>query len=136
MILYAAAHKAQHAFPPEVQQFLHEQLRYIRDAAQLYRRRFNFALLAEEAHKRFGYPFQRNSIRRFALRHGYYHQRPEEKGKIYVRFEMPGPGILFQHAASRYCWLPALGGQQYLLLTQNDYSRRVVGALLVPRETS
>jgi hypothetical protein len=28
------------------------------------------------------------------------------------------------------------GGQHYLLLTQDDYSRRVVGALLVPRETS
>jgi hypothetical protein len=53
-----------------------------------------------------------------------------------VRFEMPGPGILFQHDASRHCWLPALGGQQYLLLTQDDYSRRVVGALLVARESS
>jgi transposase InsO family protein len=114
LILYATAHKAQHAFPAQVQEFLHEQLRYSRDAAQLYRRKFNFELLAEEAHKRFGYPFQRHSIRRFALRHGYYHQRPEEKGKVYVRFEMPGPGILFQH----------------------DASRRVVGALLVPRETS
>jgi hypothetical protein len=49
---------------------------------------------------------------------------------------MPGPGILFQHDASRHCWLPALGGQQYLLLTQDDYSRRVVGALLVARESS
>jgi transposase InsO family protein len=137
LILYATARKAQHAFPTEVQQFLHDQLRYIQDQAQLYRRKFNFALLAEEAHKRFGYPFQRNSIRRFALRHGYDHQWPEEKGKVYVRFEMPGPGLLdFQHDASRHCWLPALGGQPYLLLTQDDYSRRVVGALLVPCETS
>jgi hypothetical protein len=125
-----------HQFPAEVQQFLHEQLRYIRDEAYLYRRQINFALLAEEAQKRSGYPFQRNSVRRFALRHGYYQRQPEEKGKVYVRFEMPRPGILFQHDASRHGWLPALGGQQYLLLTQDDYSRRVVGALLVPRETS
>jgi transposase InsO family protein len=132
----ATAHTARHQFPLEVQQFLHAQLRYIRDEAQLYRRKFNFALLAEEAHQRFGQPFHRNSLRRFALRHGYYQRRPEEKSKVYIRFEMPGPGILFQHDASRHCWLPTLGGQQYLLLTQDDYSRRVVGALLVPRETS
>ena len=49
---------------------------------------------------------------------------------------MPGPGILFQHDASRHGWLPTLGGQQYVLLTQDDYPRRVLGALLVPRETS
>lgn len=136
MILYATTTKAQHAFPAEVQQFLPDQWRYIRDQAQLYRRQVNVALLAEEAHKRLGYPFERHSIRRFALRHGYYHPRPEEKGQVDVRFEMPGPGILFHHEASRHCWLPALGGQPYLLRTQDDYSRRVVGALLVPRETS
>jgi predicted XRE-type DNA-binding protein len=53
LVLYAAEHKGQHAFPSEVQQFLHEQLRCIRVAAQPYRRRCNFALLAEEAHTRF-----------------------------------------------------------------------------------
>jgi hypothetical protein len=44
--------------------------------------------------------------------------------------------MLFQHDASRHCWCPALGGQQYLLLTQDDFSQRVVGAVLVPRESS
>jgi hypothetical protein len=33
LVLYATAHKAQHAVPAPVQEFLHEQLRYIRDAA-------------------------------------------------------------------------------------------------------
>ena len=52
-----------HQFPAEGQQCLHEQLRYIRDEAQLYRRKFNVALLAEEAHKRLGYPVQRQCVR-------------------------------------------------------------------------
>jgi hypothetical protein len=94
------------------------------------------ALLAEAAPKRLGSPCQRNSSRRFALRHGYSHPRPEEKGQGEVRCEMPGPGILLHHEASRHCWLPALGGQPDLLRTQDDDSRRVVRALLVPRETS
>ena len=106
------AHNAQHAFPAKVQEFLHAQLRYCRDGAQLYRRTFNFALLAAEAHKRCGNPCQRNSIRRFARRYGYYHQRPAEQDKGYVRFERPGPGILFQHDATRHCWLLALGRHQ------------------------
>jgi hypothetical protein len=115
---------------------LHAQLRSSRDQAPLYRRQFNFALLAEEAHKRFGYALQRNSSRRFARRPGDDHQRPEEQGKVSVRFARPGPGIRFQHEAARHCGLPALGGQHYLLLTQADDSRRVGGALLVSRATS
>lgn len=61
-----------HKFPEEIEEWLHEELQYIRNEADLYRGRFNFAFLGERAEREFGHPFQRNSLRRFAFRHGYY----------------------------------------------------------------
>ena len=57
-------------------------------------------------------------------------------GKVYVRVEMPGLGILLQHDASRRCWLAAPEGRPYQVLTRDDDSRRVLGAVLVPRKIS
>jgi hypothetical protein len=58
---------------------------------------------------------------------------PEEKKKLYARFETPGPGFLFQHDTSKHQWVPALGGYQFLILTKDDYSRLFVGAQLIER---
>jgi transposase InsO family protein len=92
--------------------------------------------LAEEAQKRFHRPFSRNSFRLYALKKGYYHALPDEKGKLYTRFETSGPGALFQHDSSYHLWLPSTRRKHYLILTKDDYSRRVVGARLVDVETS
>ena len=102
----------------------------------MHRARFNFAVVAEEAEKAFGHPFHRATLRAFALRHGYYHARPEEKEKVFVRFETPGPGFLFQHDCSQHQWIPALRGYQYLILTKDDYSRLFVGVQLFEEEGS
>lgn len=125
-----------HVLSEEVRQWLDRELRYIRQEADLFRGRFNFAFLAEEAQKQFGRPFCRNTLRLYALRNGYYHAFPSEKGKLYTRFETSGPGALFQHDSSYHLWLPRTKEKQYLILTKDDYSRRVVGARLVPKETT
>jgi hypothetical protein len=70
------------------------------------------------------------------LKKGYYHVLPEEKGKVYTRFETLGPGALFQHDSPYHLWLPSAAKKHYLILTKDDYSRRVVGARLVEVETS
>lgn len=134
--LYSRQESAFHRLAKEVEDWLHEELSFIRRKAEVYRGRFNFAVLAEEAQKAFGLPFHRQTLRLFALRHGYYHARPEEKKKLYVRFETPGPGFLFQHDASQHRWIPGLGGYQYLILTKDDYSRLFVGAQLFEKEGS
>jgi hypothetical protein len=85
-LLYSRKESAFHRLPEDVEQWLHEELHFIQKKASVYRARFNFAVLAEEAQKVFGYPFHRETIRYFALRHGYYHAFPEEKHKVYVRF--------------------------------------------------
>lgn len=125
-----------HIFPEEVGGWLHKELKYIRTEADIYRGRFNFAFLAELAEKEFGRIFPRNSIRLFALRHGYYHALPEEKAKVYTRFETSGPGVLYQHDTSHHLWLPLTGERHALILTEDDYSRKVVGGRIVGIEST
>jgi hypothetical protein len=91
---------------------------------------------AEEAEKRFSRPFCRNSLRLYALSSGFYHALPDEKGKVHTRFETSGPGAFFQHDSSYHLWLPHRSRKQCLILTKDDYSRKVVGAKLVEAETS
>jgi len=142
--LYGRRESNFHHFDEEVEAFLHQQLHWIRYEADNFRGKFNFAHLAELASLKFKFkfkfkrPFHRNSIRRFAIRHGYYHQTAEEKRKPYCRFEMPQVGMLFQHDSSNHCWMPALGGEhrQDLIITKDDHSRMIVGASLVERETA
>ena len=134
--LWQRVENAFHVISPEVEEWLDRELRYIRQEAETFRGRFNFAFLAEEAQKRFDRPFSRNSFRLYALKRGYYHALPEEKGKVYTRFETSGPGALFQHDSSFHLWLPSAARKHYLILTKDDHSRRVVGARLVDVETS
>lgn len=125
-----------HTLGTKVHEWLHKELRYIKHEADTYRNNFNFAFLAEQAHKRFHRRFSRNGLRQFALRHGYYHRLPEEKRKVFIRFETSGPGALYQHDSSPHAWLPLLKGKQNVILTKDDYSRMIVGATIVARESS
>jgi hypothetical protein len=134
--LYGRQNSCFHQLPEEEQAWLHQELEYIQREARVFRGRFNFAVLAEEAAKRFGHSFHRATIRSFALRHHYYQGRQEEKRKVFVRFETPGPGFLFQHDCSMHRWIPGVSGYQYLILTKDDYSRLVVAAHLFEKETS
>jgi transposase InsO family protein len=135
-VLWQRAENAFHVISEEVSEWLDKELHYIQKEAERFRGKFNFAFLAEEAQKRFGRPFCRNSLRLYALKKGYYHALPDEKGKVYTRFETSGPGALFQHDSSYHLWLPRREEKHYLILTKDDYSRRVVGARIVPRETT
>jgi transposase InsO family protein len=134
--LWQRVDNAFHVLTEEVRQWLDQELQYIRQEADLFRGKFNFAFLAEEAQKQFGRPFCRNSLRLYALRSGYYHALPDEKGKVYTRFESSGPGALFQHDSSYHLWVPCRREKQYLILTKDDYSRRVVGVRIVEKETT
>jgi len=134
--LWQRVENAFHVISEEVQEWLDRELHYIQKEAEMFRGKFNFAFLAEEAEKRFHRPFNRNSFRLYALKNGYYHALPSEKRKLYTRFETSGPGALFQHDSSHHLWLPRTGEKRYLILTKDDYSRKVVGARIVQRETT
>jgi hypothetical protein len=125
-----------HQFPTEVEEWLHKELRYIKEEAGVYQGKYNFAFIAEEAQKAFGRRFHRNSLRRWAIREGYYHCLPEEKSKVYRRFEAKGPGMLFQHDSSIHEWMPGSGRKDVLIITEDDYSRMVVGWGFVSEDTA
>lgn len=125
-----------HKLETSASDYLHKELKYICNEAKVFRNNFNFALLAEKAESNFNQSFNRNTIRLFALKHGYYHKTPPEKKKIYIRFETSHPGSLFQHDSSIHRWLPYTNTKQVLILTKDDYSRMIVGASLVEHESA
>jgi len=105
----AAPRRTARGWSGEITEWLHQECRYLQSEAEHFRGRFNFAVLAEAAHRRFGRPLSRSGVRRWAIRQGYYHQTPAEVGKVYVRWETAGPGALWHHDTSHHCWLPRLG---------------------------
>jgi len=111
----------------EIVQFLHTELSYIKKEARFYRGKFNFAYLSEKIFDKFDHSIHRNTIRRFAIKEGYYEQTTEEKSKPCIRFEMDSIGALFQHDTSRHVWLPHSGRHHDLLMTKDDHSRVITG---------
>lgn len=131
----AGPRRAPRGWSAEVEVWLHQECRYLQDAVEHARGAFNFAVLAERAHQEVGAALSRSGVRRWAIRHGYYQQTPPEVHKVYVRWESVGPGALWHHDTSHHCWIPRLGDYQDLILTQDDYSRRIVGWHLEAQET-
>jgi hypothetical protein len=130
----AAPSRQARGWSTEITTWLHAECRYLQAEAELYRGRFNFAVLAEAAHRRFGTLLSRSGVRRWAVREGYYHQTAAETRKVYVRWESAGPGALWHHDTSHHRWLPGVDGDQDLILTQDDYSRQIVGWRLEGQE--
>ncbi|MBI2118681.1 MAG: DDE-type integrase/transposase/recombinase [Elusimicrobia bacterium] len=116
--------------------YLEEEIRYIKTDSEYFKNHFNFAFLAQQCHQRFGKRLRRNTLRRWAIREGLYHPEQDSTSKAYVRFEMGAIGLLWQHDSSHHGWLPLTRRNDVLILTKDDHSRKVVGGLLVPRDTS
>lgn len=124
------------ALAKDVQDFVKEELRYMKTQSRVMQGHLNFALLAQEADKKFGIRFHRNTLRRWAIRESLYNPATDPTGKALNRFEMGGIGALFQHDSSIHLWVPALKIKTVLILTEDDHSRKVVGGRLVPNDTS
>jgi hypothetical protein len=105
-------------------------------ASKVMQGNLNFSVLAQECHRRFGKRFHRNTLRRLAVREGLYKPSVDPTRKPFQRFEMGGIGMLYQHDSSIHRWVPALGRNTVLIASIDDHSRKIVGARLVPRDTS
>jgi len=134
--LYERPQKGSSRLPAEVQDFILEELRYIKEDSKYFKGHFNFAVLAQQCQKRFGKRYHRNTIRRWAVAQGMYSPEKDSTGKPCIRFETGGVGFLFQHDSSHHAWLPLTKRKDYLILTIDDHSRKVVGAKLTPRESA
>lgn len=122
--------------PSEVRSYLEEELRYLKEESPFFKGHFNFAVLAEQCHRIFGKRHHRNTIRKWAMREGYYNPKEDKTGKPCIRFETGAVGILWQHDSSHHVWVPHTKRMSVLILTEDDHSRKVVGGLLVPRDTA
>lgn len=134
--LYARRHTGRGVLAAPVRAYVEEEIRYYRQESPFFRGHINFAFLAQQCQQRYGKRIHRNTLRRWAIREGLYDPKTESKGKPYVRFEKGGVGMLFQHDSSIHVWMPHTGGLDTLVMTEDDHSRKVVGALFVPKDTT
>lgn len=125
-----------HHLSSEIEQFLHKELTYINKESKYFKSKYNFELISERLDQQFSTKLHRNTVRRWAIKKGYYSGDHKQTRKTYIRFEMSAPGELYQHDSSNHVWLPLTGRHHDLIATKDDYSRMVVNGLLVEQETS
>ena len=113
---------------PEAIQFLKEFLPLQRPP--------NFQLVADELAARLGFKRHRQSVAAFASTHFPNLICPSAPlPKAGRRWERSRIGQLWQHDSSIHQWWPA-EEQQTLLLTVDDHSRKLLGAVFVPTDTT
>ena len=96
----------------------------------------NFQLVADELETRFGFKRHRESVAAFARTHFPNHIcQPEPHLKARRRWERSRIDELWQHDSSSHQWWPA-AAKQTLLLTVDDHSRKLLGAVFVPTDTT
>lgn len=96
----------------------------------------NFQLAADELATRFDFKRHRQSVAAFVQTH-YPHliRQPEARPKARRRWERARLSELWQHDSSIHQWWPG-SAKQTLLLTVDDHSRKLLGAVFVPTDTT
>jgi len=96
----------------------------------------NFQLAADELATRFDFKRHRQSVAAFVQTHfPHLIRQPESRPKARRRWKRARLGELWQHDSSIHPWWPA-PGRQTLLLTVDDHSRKFLGAVFVPSDTT
>jgi len=96
----------------------------------------NFQLVADELETRLGFKRHRESVAAFARTHfPNLICQPEPRPKARRRWERSRIDELWQHDSSIHQWWPA-SEKQTLLLTVDDHSRKLLGAVFVPTDTT
>ncbi len=134
--LSSPRHPRESRLPEKVQSFLRHEIRYLTEHSTHFRNHFNFALLAQQCHQEFKKRFSRQTIRHWAIQEKLFIPEVHETAKALTRFDVGAVGELFQHDSSPHLWVPATNRTDALILTIDDHSRKIVGARLVPHDTS
>jgi hypothetical protein len=96
----------------------------------------NFQLVADELQTRLGFKRHRESVAAYARTH--FPEllcQPEPRPKARRRWQRSRLDELWQHDSSIHQWWPAQD-KQTLLLTVDDHSRKLLGAVFVPTDTT
>jgi transposase InsO family protein len=108
----------------------------VKTQSPFFKGHFNFSFLAQRVHQKLGVRLSRYTVRRWAIKEGYFNPAIDTAAKAYVRFETGGIGMLFQHDSSIHVWVPLTKRKDVLIATIDDHSRKIVGACVVPKETT
>jgi hypothetical protein len=112
-----------------------EAIRFLKEFLPL-QRPPNFQLVADELAARLGFKRHRQSVAAFASTHFPNLICPSAPlPKARRRWERSRIGELWQHDSSIHQWWPA-EEKQTLLLTVDDHSRKLLGAVFVPTDTT
>lgn len=99
-------------------------------------RPLNYALLADELHRRLGFHRSRGAVAAFVRTHFANLIKPQRSGpKPRRRWQCAAIGELFQHDSSPHAWWPA-ADLQCLILTLDDHSRKAMGGVFVRADTT
>lgn len=97
-------------------------------------RRFNFEAIRLEIIRKTNVKLSTQTIRNRAIDWMFY--RPKSAPGPYREVETTAIGYLFQHDSSFHFWSPYISFKFYLILTTDDYSRKIVYAKFVAKESS
>lgn len=115
-------------WPPEVLAFLADFLPTCRP--------LNYALIEDELQRRFGFARSRGAIAALVQqRYASMIETPRRGPKPRRRWQTAAIGELWQHDSSPHAWWPA-DALQSLILTLDDHSRKAMGGLFVPADTT
>lgn len=96
----------------------------------------NYQLVADELMARFAFQRDRKSVAAYARTHfPLLVSTPAPNPKPRRRWQRAQVGELWQHDSSIHQWWPA-SAKQTLLLTLDDHSRKLLGAVFVPTDTT
>ena len=99
-------------------------------------RPLNYALLGDELQRRFGFVRSRAVVAAIVQqRYAHLVESPPRGPKPRRRWQTAAIGELWQHDSSPHAWWPA-DALQSLILTLDDHSRKALGGLFVPADTT
>jgi len=97
-------------------------------------RRFNFEAVKDELARKSKVKISAKTIKNRAIDSGFY--RPKSQPGPFREVETTAVGYLFQHDSSLHYWSPFIPYQFYLIVTTDDYSRKILYAQFVYFESS
>ena len=96
---------------------------------------YNYSFIKDRLRKTYRQKVSLNTIIHRAKRHGFYLKKPQRTThdrEVLTRYA----GELIQHDSSYHLWAPAAKEKWYLITSLDDYSRFLLYAVLVRKETS
>jgi hypothetical protein len=124
--------------PPEVEQNILKELKIEKNVIQDKEtplKSYNYSFIKDHLRKKYRQKVSLTTVIRRAKKHGFYLKKPKRTihdREVLTRYV----GELIQHDSSFHLWAPAAQEKWYLITSLDDYSRLILYAALVKKETT